>query len=142
MREVFLLVDDNQNVLWSDASDSPVLLPDSRARWEAIWSRRDRIAEIVHSHPVGPLAFSREDETTMAALVSALGKPMTFAVVAPHGIVRRVQRLASDEGPPAPDEVLSGAEPWWAALLRMASGMSRDKARPAVAERSEKEKIP
>lgn len=129
MREVFLLVDANDDVLWSDASDSPVRLPDSRARWEAIWSRRDRIAEVVHSHPVGPLAFSREDETTMAALVSALGRTLTFSVVAPGGIVRREEPL---EGPRWPDELLGPDEPWWAALLRMASGMTRDE-RPAVA---------
>ena len=118
MREVFFLIDANQNVLWSDASDSPVRLPDSRARWEAIWSRREQITEIVHSHPVGPLAFSREDETTMAALVTALGRPITFSVVAPHGMVRCTKNH---------DEVyevsLVESEPWWASLLRLASSM-------------------
>jgi len=115
MREVCLLVGRNDVVLWSDASDSPVALPDSRARWEAIWSRRARIVEIAHSHPVGPLAFSREDETTMDALTSALGKKLVYSVVAPNGMVRvKKQKTFVVED-----------EPWWASLLRLASGMNK-----------------
>jgi len=120
MREVLLLIGEDDVVLWSDASDSPVALPDSRARWEAIWSRRERIVEIAHSHPVGPQAFSREDETTMAALVTALGRPLTFSVVAPNGMVRCNKKN---------DEVYEVTnvedEPWWASLLRFASSMRR-----------------
>src|SRR3954470_22476208 len=96
LREVLLLIGEDDVVLWSDASDSPVALPDSRTRWEAIWSRRDRIVEIAHSHPVGPQAFSREDETTMTALVSALGRPILFSVVAPHGMVRCLMATKTD----------------------------------------------
>lgn len=124
VREVFFLIGEGGDVLWSDASDSPVRLPDSRARWEAIWSRRDRIVEIAHSHPVGPLAFSREDETTMRALVTALGKPMLFSVVSPNGMVRRVEQI--DVGIYPSCRVTDQEEPWWAALLRLASGMTKE----------------
>jgi len=123
MREVLLLLGEDDVVLWSDASDSPVALPDSRARWEAIWSRREQLVEIAHSHPVGPLAFSHEDETTMAALLTALGRPITFSVVAPHGMVRCTKRLGEDS-PVWPVE--RAREPWWASLLRLASSMSAD----------------
>jgi proteasome lid subunit RPN8/RPN11 len=119
MREVCFLIDKDQNVLWSDASDSPVALPDSRVRWEAIWSRREAIVEIAHSHPVGPLAFSSEDESTMKALGSGLGKSLVFSVVAPHGMIRRLHD--------GMDEITEGPEPWWAALLRLASGMTKKK---------------
>ena len=34
-REVCFLVGPGDVVLWSDASDSPLALPDSRERWEA-----------------------------------------------------------------------------------------------------------
>jgi hypothetical protein len=123
LREVFFLIGEGETILWSDPSGSPVLLPDSRERWEAIWSRRDRIIEIAHSHPVGPLAFSREDETTTRALVSALGRPIVFSVVAPSGMARRTESLGS-----APSASSGGAivvdEPWWARLLRLASGMT------------------
>jgi hypothetical protein len=131
MREVCFLIGEGDVVLWSDASNSPVALPDSRARWEAIWSRREAIVEIAHSHPMGPLAFSHEDETTMDALVSALGRSMTFSVVAPSGMVRVTKEKGPREGgeePPA-SPVQHGSlereEPWWAALLRLASGMPR-----------------
>ena len=122
LREVCFLLGDNDVVLWSDASESPVALPDSRARWDAIWSRREVLVEIAHSHPVGPLGFSSEDDTTMDALVSALGRPLRFSVVAPTGMVRIT--LPGD----ARDvrEITSvDDEPWWASLLRLASGMQK-----------------
>ncbi len=115
MREVCLLVGRSDVVLWSDASDSPVALPDSRVRWEAIWSMRSRIVEIAHSHPVGPLGFSREDETTMEALTSALGKSLIYSVVAPSGMVRLKKKR----------QTIVEVEPWWASLLRLASGMQK-----------------
>ena len=113
MREVCFLIGEDDAVLWSDASDSPVALPDSKQRWEAIWSRRNELREIAHSHPVGPLAFSHEDETTMSALIAALGRALRFSVVAPSGMIRR------EDG----RDVRVGAEPAWAAELRRASGM-------------------
>jgi hypothetical protein len=114
MREVCFLVSRDGAVLWSDASSSPLALPDSRLRWEAIWSRRDVLDVVAHSHPVGPLAFSLEDESTMEALSSALGGRVRFAVVAPDGMLLR-------QGPT--DEPVR-EEPWWARLLRLASGMT------------------
>jgi len=121
LREVLLLIGEDDVVLWSDASDSPVALPDSRARWEQIWSRRERIVEIAHSHPVGPQAFSREDETTMAALVTALGRPIAFSVVAPHGMVRTTKKHDEDY-----EVSLVESEPWWTSLLRLSSGMPHE----------------
>jgi len=113
MREVFFLVDSLGNVLFSDASESPSALPDSRRRWEAIWRHREELGVLAHSHPNGPLAFSKEDETTMSALESALGRELCFAVVAPDGVLEkrgtRVMRLES--------------EPAWATELRIASRM-------------------
>ena len=78
MREVCFLIGENDTVLWSDASVSPIAMPDSRVRWEAIWSRRAVLKEIAHSHPVGPNAFSAEDESTMEALRHALGRELWF----------------------------------------------------------------
>ncbi len=118
LREVLLLIGEDDVVLWSDASESPVALPDSRARWEQIWSRRDSIVEIAHSHPLGPQAFSREDETTMAALVTALGRPLVFSVVAPVAMVR-----CTRAGGDAFETSLVVSEPWWATLLRLASSI-------------------
>jgi hypothetical protein len=113
MREVCLLIGQGGTVLWSDASHSPVSLPDSRARWEAIWRLRAELEEIAHSHPVGPLGFSTEDETTMEALTAALGRPVRFSVVAPEGML--VREAGRDARPVE--------EPGWAARLRSESGM-------------------
>lgn len=116
MREVCFLIGRGGAVLWADASASPAALPDSRARWEAIWRHRDELEAIAHSHPSGPAAFSAEDLSTMQAIDSALGKPLRYCVVAPRvTIARRDGR----------DEQVS-PEPWWAGLLRLASGMPKE----------------
>lgn len=113
-REVCFLIGFDGSILWADASNSPVALPDSRDRWEAIWQLRHELAEIAHSHPVGPSAFSAEDTSTMAALDAALGKPLRYSVVAPRTMIVRGDDGITFELDP---------EPWWAGLLRLASGM-------------------
>lgn len=114
MREVCFLVSHAGEVLWSDASESPLALPDSRARWEAIWGHREVLAEIAHSHPAGPDAFSGEDVTTMAALDVALGRRLRFSLVTPGGYFLR------GDG----DAALPAVAPPWAARLRAESGMT------------------
>jgi proteasome lid subunit RPN8/RPN11 len=109
--EVCFLVGADGEVLWSDRSGSSAAMPDSRARWEAIWAHRDELALIAHSHPNGPLAFSAVDETTMAAVDAALGRPLRYAVVAPDGVTYR--------GP----QFSQGPEQNWVARMRDESGM-------------------
>jgi hypothetical protein len=117
MREVCFLIGRGGAILYADASNSPAALPDSRARWEAIWHHRAELEAIVHSHPVGPAAFSSEDESTMTAVDSALGRTMRYCVVAPSVTISRV-------GIDEPTTKLD-PEPWWAGVLRLASGMRR-----------------
>jgi hypothetical protein len=112
-REVCFLIGTNQTLLWSDASGSPTAMPDSRRRWQAIWDRREKLCEIAHSHPTGPAAFSAVDESTMAALTSALGRKLRFSVVAPRAVVVRAGGA----------DLIVDPEPWWADLLRLASGI-------------------
>lgn len=118
MREVFFLIGRGDAILYADASDSPAALPDSRARWEAIWRHRDELDAIVHSHPHGPAAFSAEDASTMLALDSALGRPLRYCVVAPRVTISRVGDDAITQLDP---------EPWWATVLRLASGMPAER---------------
>jgi hypothetical protein len=103
-------------VVWADASTSAAAMPDSRSRWEAIWRQRDELEEIVHSHPNGPSSFSNEDETTMQALRSALGRELRFSIVTPKATIARVGTETLEVDP----------EPWWADLLRLASGMKQE----------------
>jgi hypothetical protein len=117
VREVLFLIGKNDSVLWADASNSPAALPDTRERWEKIWALRAEIEEIAHTHPIGPLGFSYEDETTMSALTSALAKPIRFSVVAPDGMVLR------QDG----KDVRVEKEPWWTSILRTLSGMQGGK---------------
>lgn len=112
-REVCFLIGATGTVLWSDASDSPLALPDSRDRWEAIWSRRAELHEIAHSHPLGPEQFSAEDVSTMHALDAALGRRCRFSLVTP------TQYLVRGES----DEAITTAPPGWVDALRRASGL-------------------
>jgi len=77
---------------------------------------RDELEEIAHSHPAGPSRFSAEDESTMAALDSALGKVMRYSVVAPRVMIARADGHTIEVDP----------EPWWADVLRLASGMRKE----------------
>jgi hypothetical protein len=53
----------------------------------------------------------------MAALDSALGKVVRFSVVAPRVTIARDGDQTIEVNP----------EPWWAALLRLASGMRKER---------------
>src|SRR5262245_19525326 len=113
MREVCFLVGAEGRILWSGAGTSALWMDDSRARWDAIWRLRGQLVEIAHSHPRGPLGFSREDETTMAALTAALGRKVRFSIVSPHGMLLRLDGR----------DWLLMQEPAWARELRLQSGM-------------------
>lgn len=52
----------------------------------------------------------------MKALTSGLGRAYVYSVVAPDGMIRR-----DEEG----NDSLVEEEPWWATLLRLASGMEK-----------------
>ena len=118
MPEVCFLVGSNDTVLWRDNSGTSAALPDSRARWEAIWRHRADLAEIAHSHPHGPLAFSAEDLTTMAAVDAALGRPLCYSVVTGVKVLRRTAEGAT---------LVLDREPAWARVLRLASGLTERK---------------
>jgi hypothetical protein len=112
-REVFFLIGAGDLVLWSDTADTPLALPDSRARWEAIWSRRAEVVELAHSHPIGPDAFSEEDVSTMDALEAALGRALTFSLVTPSGYFVRGEKNVA----------VKREAPRWVQQLRSASRM-------------------
>jgi hypothetical protein len=112
--EVCFLLDAEGTVLWHDSSGDPSALPDSRERWSAIWDRRDVLAEVAHSHPRGPLAFSATDLSTMDAVDAALGRRLGYAVVTPENLLRRR---------PDGTTLIEDVEPAWVRELRRASGL-------------------
>src|SRR5688572_6737356 len=114
MREVCFLIDADGDVLWRDDSGTPSALPDSRARWEAIWTYRAVLAEIAHSHPSGLLRFSTVDLSTMDAIDAALGRSLAYAVVTDESVLRRGVDGAT---------LVVDVEPGWVVQLRAASDM-------------------
>lgn len=116
--EVCFLVGLDGEVLWADLDGTSGALQDSRARWEAIWRNRDRLVEVAHTHPSGLLAFSSEDCTTMGAVDAALGRRLRYSVVTGEAVLLRDEYENTRVVPVAP---------WWAELIRLASGMGRSK---------------
>ena len=68
-----MLIGEDDVVLWSDASDSPVARPASRARGEATRARSDRTVESSDPPTDGRPARPRAEETTAAARAPARG---------------------------------------------------------------------
>lgn len=114
LTEVCFLVDAVGTVLWRDSSGDPSALPDSRERWAAIWAHREVLAEVAHSHPRGPAAFSVTDLSTMDAIDAALGRRLGYAVVTPENLLRRR---------PDGSTLVDDNEPAWVLELRRASGV-------------------
>jgi hypothetical protein len=114
LTEVCFLLDGAGTVLWRESSGDPSALPDSRRRWTAIWAHRAVLAEVAHSHPLGPLAFSAQDLSTMDAIDAALGRALAYAVVTVDNLLRR-----------RPDgrTLVEADEPPWVSDLRTESGM-------------------
>lgn len=87
---------------------SSTAIPDSQARWNAIWKNREDLTEIVHTHPGGMLRFSQEDLSTMEAVEAALGKPLAWSIVTEDGFLTRFD---------GEDRKRDDA-PWWLPVLR------------------------
>ncbi len=101
-------------VLWAERSTDPAALPDSRARWEAIWRYREDLAIVAHTHPHGPAAPSSTDRSTMEGVDAALGRALDYAVVTPDAV------LLCRDG----ETWIEQDEPWWVWLLRTTSGLT------------------
>lgn len=113
-REVCFLIGKGEKILYADSSDSATAINDSAKRWKKIWDLRNDLVEISHSHPVSAAVFSQEDETTMKALLAALGSNIRFSVVS-----NKETRIRDGA-----EEYFLEQEPWWVSLLRSASGIN------------------
>jgi hypothetical protein len=86
-------------------------LPDSRELWDVIWTNRQRISGIAHSHPgSGVPGPSHEDATTFSAIELALGRRLSWWITSSDRVVRVQWR-----GPDPYDyvtEVLERDPPW------------------------------
>jgi hypothetical protein len=118
--EACFLIGRDGAVLWAERSSDPAALPDSRSRWEAIWRHREDLVTVAHSHPHGPAAPSSTDRSTMEGVDAALGRALDYAVVTPGAMI------LCREG----EAWVETDEPWWAWLLRTASGMTDETDRP------------
>lgn len=111
MREICFIITKDKRILRIYVGNTS-RIPDLRARWNAIWTYRHEIEEIVHTHPGGLLRFSAEDLTTMEAVESATGLKYLWSVVTRDGYLYRIGHqgediLVTDEG-----------NAWWIEYLR------------------------
>jgi hypothetical protein len=91
-------------------------LPDSRQLWDVLWTNRERLRGVAHSHPGGGKPGpSWEDITTFSAVELALGRRLDWWITSADAVV--VVRWVG------PDKYAYGAEllatePSWVARLR------------------------
>jgi hypothetical protein len=99
-------------LLWhAPPGRSAVAIPDTRALWDVLWTHREAVAGVAHSHPGwGPPTPSWEDLTTFGALEAGLGLRLSWWI-ATAGAVRRYRWLG-----PAPTDFTPrlpvGPTPW------------------------------
>ena len=125
MKEVCFLLCGEAIVRISMGSASAI--PDSEARWKTIWTHRDQITEIVHTHPGGMLRFSQEDLTTMEAVEAALGGSLQWSIVTEDRFMTRLDG----------EDRNRDDEPWWFRVVRQISFVSA-KGGTATTEKGDK----
>lgn len=79
--EAAVVIDrDNVPMKWHlPPNRTSVALPDDYGLWDFIWSRRDEVAGIAHTHPgFGRTSYSYEDVTTFSAIELALGRRLQW----------------------------------------------------------------
>ena len=132
MREVCFLITKDERIL-QIYTGTATRIPDSRARWNFIWTYRDEIGEIAHTHPGGFLRFSAEDLTTMEAVESATDNEFHWSIVTRHSYLIRNGLKGDDRIYPI--DLYDG--PWWMEPLRELSfgiGCESDVKRNATRE--------
>ena len=96
-REVAVVIaQDGTPLYWHVPPDaSGAAIPDSQDLWAVIWSNRDRILGVAHTHPWDGKAWpSTTDLTTFDAIERALGRGLTWWVVT-FTEVRKLTRTGS-----------------------------------------------
>lgn len=111
MREICFILTKDDRIL-RIYTGSSTHIDDSRARWNAIWTYRYDIEEIVHTHPGGMLRFSNEDLTTIEAVESATGIPFNWSIVTDSGYLKRTGLNGEDI------VITNEGNAWWLPFLR------------------------
>jgi hypothetical protein len=119
--EAGVLIDrDGEPLYWHlPPGRSAGALPDSRELWDLIWTNREHISGIAHSHPGGGIPGpSHEDVTTFSAIELALGRRLSWWITSSERTV-----LVRWSGPGPYDYVpeLLDRDPRWVAELRRLS---------------------
>jgi hypothetical protein len=118
MKETGVVIDRNGSPIhWhAPAGRTGGSLPDSRELWDVLWSSRERLGGVAHTHPGGGVPGpSREDITTFSAVELALGRCLDWWIASADAVV--VVRWV---GPGTYDYEVSrlAEEPAWTARLR------------------------
>jgi len=119
MMEAGVVIDrDGEPIHWHvPAGRTAGSLPDSRELWDVLWSNRDRLAGVAHSHPGGGIPGpSHEDVTTFSAVELALGRRLDWWITSADAVV-----VLRWQGPDKYDYRAERVdpEPAWTARLRL-----------------------
>lgn len=106
--------------LWLHVPAQPEVahIPDDGGLWDRIWTLRDSLLGIAHSHPPGALSPSSLDLRTARAIERALGRTLRWWITVPD---LRTVEWAPDRNPQAQanswSETPLPLPPVWALLL-------------------------
>jgi len=90
MREGALVLDHRKQIIyWHFPEDrTSGYIPDSNKFWEFLWSNREVVKYIAHSHPGGGIPHpSTEDLTTFRAIELGLGKHIIWYIMSEDSLV-------------------------------------------------------
>ena len=107
---------------------SAVSLPDSRKLWDLLWSQRDSLLGVAHSHPGNLLRPSLVDVSTFAAVEAGLGRRLFWWIVTQESLAvyRYHPRTGGYEIVRTPlTEPMNEETPSWVASLRHLSSETK-----------------
>lgn len=120
MKEAAVVIESEQAVYWhAPQGRSKTHLPDSSSLWSVLWSRREKVDGVAHTHPgEGWPVPSQEDLTTFSAIERGLGRRLRWWIASDDALVELTWR-----GPGALDyrSMRVDEAPKWLAPLRQRS---------------------
>lgn len=87
--EAAVVIDaDDQPTYWHlPEGRTAASIPDSRDLWMVLWSGRERLAGVAHTHPAGATQPSATDLVTFRACEDGLGRRLSWWIVTPTEVM-------------------------------------------------------
>jgi len=126
MMEVAVVIAKNgEPIHWHlPAGRTAVRIPDTRSLWDVLWSNRDIVQGVAHSHPgAGLPGPSYEDVTTFAPIEGSLGQRLDWWITSQDSLV--IARWVGPDRLSYASLVQTVQPPWVDELRRLSYAISQ-----------------